>query len=539
MKLAYGCGRDEGRDHTLHFTSLKQGRFNLAQAGLITTSRARSLCVALFFLAVICGYLQWFVRHFRFFKLEDSGIFLYIGQRLAHGDVLYRDISDNKPPLIYWLNELGLWLTNGSPAGVFLLCLGAGILSFIILYYGLKEYVDWPIFIIAGSWSQLAILECSLHPNYTESFALPLATLAGVLLMRELITQERLPVFALAQGATAALLFNLRPNNAGIGVIYALYLLVSLRKGYGVRQLFLFIVAGLTAYGLVLLPLALQGILPDYYYNVFTLARPYAGATKFFTRLRALWYGLDLFAKSPLLYLSVVGLAMVGLLHRTHGYVRALPWLTAWGVAEMLLSSISGNHWNHYYLLWIPPLVLILTLSASVLLGKANLSIVSGMLAVTLTGVVLNDAAIRGYADLSYPRAEDPAIALAASYAKPGDEVSTWGYFDHDIWFDLGHKAGTRWFHEGAFTNRKIYNALVVDFLSDLERNKPRVIVERRSAVPLFAPADPTEPLNDAFVAEHFKEWDDPAIVRRKAKLATEYCQATERAGVVVYLLCR
>jgi hypothetical protein len=526
----------------LPFTLSEKEQIEIEPDDFLTRSAVRVFCLALFFVAVACGYLRWYVRDFRSFKLEDSGIFLYVGQRLAHGDVLYRDIADNKPPLIYWLNEFGLRLAHGSAGGVFVLCLAAGLSVFLTLYWGFKDYVDWRLFIVAGCWSQLAILMCSVHPNYTESYGLPLVALAGVLFVRELITQERLAWFALAQGVIAALLFSLRANNSGVEAIYFVYLLLSLRKSGGVRQLFLFIVAGAGVCGLVLLPLAIQGTLPDYYYNVFRLARPYAGETHLATRLRSLWHAIDLFATMPLFYFSIVGLALVGLLHRTHRYARVLAWLTIWILLEILLSSVSGNHWHHYYLLWIPPLMLIIMLSGTVLLMRPNSGVSSvflGILAVTLIGVLLEDGITKGYRDWSYPQSEDPAIALARTYAKPGDRITTWGHYDHDIWFDLDHEQGTRWFHEGAFTNRKIYQALMPDFLSDLDKSRPRVVIERRSAVPLFAPSKLGEPLNDAFVADYFQGWDDPATARRKAELSQRYCQATEHSGVVVYLLCR
>ncbi len=55
---------------------------------------------------------------------RDSGVFLYIGSRLLQGAVPYRDIWDHKPPLIYFLNALGLAFSGGSRWGVWALELG-------------------------------------------------------------------------------------------------------------------------------------------------------------------------------------------------------------------------------------------------------------------------------------------------------------------------------------------------------------------------------------------------------------------------------
>ncbi|MBV9441951.1 MAG: hypothetical protein JO217_04590 [Acidobacteriaceae bacterium] len=151
--------------------SQEQDLVDIDRNETLTGPKVRLFCLVLFFVAVACTYLQWYPHDYRSFKVEDSGLFLHIGQRLTHGDVLYRDIADNKPPLIYWLNEFGLLLGHGSPGGVFLLCLAAGIFTFAVVYWGLRHYVGWPLFIIAGCWSQLAFLTCAFHPNYTESFS--------------------------------------------------------------------------------------------------------------------------------------------------------------------------------------------------------------------------------------------------------------------------------------------------------------------------------------------------------------------------------
>src|SRR5258707_15779134 len=48
----------------------------------------------------------------------DGGVFLYVAQRMLDGAALYRQVWDHKPPLVYYLNALGLWLTQGSRWGV-------------------------------------------------------------------------------------------------------------------------------------------------------------------------------------------------------------------------------------------------------------------------------------------------------------------------------------------------------------------------------------------------------------------------------------
>ncbi len=48
---------------------------------------------------------------------RDSGVFLYVGWRLLNGDIPYRDVWDHKPPLIYFVDALGIALTPALALG--------------------------------------------------------------------------------------------------------------------------------------------------------------------------------------------------------------------------------------------------------------------------------------------------------------------------------------------------------------------------------------------------------------------------------------
>ena len=45
---------------------------------------------------------------------RDSGVFLYIGNQIIDGKIPFSDLWDSKPPLIYFLNALVLFIGNNS-----------------------------------------------------------------------------------------------------------------------------------------------------------------------------------------------------------------------------------------------------------------------------------------------------------------------------------------------------------------------------------------------------------------------------------------
>src|SRR6266496_1916463 len=65
---------------------------------------------------------------------RDSGVFLYVGWRFLNGDIPYRDVWDHKPPLIYFVDALGLRLTPDSLWGVWLLQFIVIFLTLLLIY---------------------------------------------------------------------------------------------------------------------------------------------------------------------------------------------------------------------------------------------------------------------------------------------------------------------------------------------------------------------------------------------------------------------
>ncbi len=63
---------------------------------------------------------------------RDAGAFAYIGNQIRHGQILYLDMWDSKPPGIFFINALGLSLIKGSRWGIWVV--EYLFLSLILLY---------------------------------------------------------------------------------------------------------------------------------------------------------------------------------------------------------------------------------------------------------------------------------------------------------------------------------------------------------------------------------------------------------------------
>ncbi len=110
--------------------------------------------------------------------LRDSGIFLSIGSDVLRGKVLYQQTWDNKQPLLYGINAVGLWLGGGSVWGVWGLELGFLLFVFYATFRQIR-----PALTPLATFVVIAIAFLGIFPfmggNYSEEYSLVIQ--AGIL----------------------------------------------------------------------------------------------------------------------------------------------------------------------------------------------------------------------------------------------------------------------------------------------------------------------------------------------------------------------
>ncbi len=200
---------------------------------------------------------------------RDSGIFLNVGANLLDGKMLYQETWDNKQPLLYVLNALGLWLGNGSVWGVWALELVL-LLVMVFLGYRMLRLCMPPM----GSFFAVSASFLTIYPwiagNYTEEYAIVFQ--AGILAALFLLylpnrTRASRVVGALSMGVLAGLSFCIKQTYIDTAAAVGLFLLFLawLKRDRAILGSIALMVLGfMLVNGVFILYFAANGALNDY-----------------------------------------------------------------------------------------------------------------------------------------------------------------------------------------------------------------------------------------------------------------------------------
>ncbi len=293
---------------------------------------------------------------------RDSGVFLYVGWRLLNGDIPYRDVWDHKPPLIYFVDALGLLFSPESMLGIWLLQFLFLFLTAFFLYKALEEALGTVPAIAGTVILTSGLLTVIDRGNVTEEYALVFQTLAFWL-----FAAARRNGFPLRTtfwiGLCGGFAFYFKQTTIGVWIAYALVLIavrITQRKSPVADLAVLLTGCGLVSLALTL-GFASQNALSDFWNQAFQYNFVYVGKHEGISRL------IPVFIKG-FLYLSrggVLDLAIGGWLAGLVGFwinrnewrtqIRSMVFLALLDFPlEVALITISGRSILHYYLTPLP-----------------------------------------------------------------------------------------------------------------------------------------------------------------------------------------
>lgn len=480
--------------------------------GFFSRTNTRELIVVA--LCVLGALLLTFPHSpaFMSYVWPDSGTFQYVGQRLLEGQVLYRDVWDQKPPLIYFLNAFGLWLDGRWGVWFLSFCAvaSAALLSKSLLRhaFGLA-----PACLATTMWL-LSYFHLINDGNMTEEFALPFQ-FGCLLLAYEVETKHggNYRWRGALIGIFVAILFFLKSNEIGIGIAIGFYILLNAffkrdarRAIYNLAPL---VGGGILATLFVLGVLWWQGALSEFFVTVFQYNLIYAQRFGLVEgTITALREGFNFLALTGLSILGGLGFILgVTLLAVAPQRIppRLSPLLAICAIAlplETILVTTTRRGFDHYFValfyvlaMWTAWLLWLL-LQALFNLTAPNTSRTRVRLTFGVAcgiGVLLLPALYHNYKFAQELRAlqPPPIVNYIREHTAPEETVLILGFEPRVLLF-AERRAPTRFAHTVPFELARIATPEFVETsLREMIQNKPALIVDTRGyGLNNFTPAD-------------------------------------------------
>lgn len=291
----------------------------------------------------------------------DEGIYQVLGIAIRHGRLLYRDIWDNKPPLLYLLYAL----FNSDQFTIRLVSLTFGILSTITFFFIAKNLFKnkKPVFLSTGFFALLFALPL-VEGNIAnaENFMLLPILLAAFLILK---IQNKSKIFLSGLLVSAAFLFKIVAV-FDFAAFFLFLIFINAPHDLSIKDfknLKKFIVNETKR----LLPFIIGFIAPILLTTLFFLSK---GAIKdfisasFVQNVGYVGYGNKLIIPQGFLILKLILLSSFSLFIflKRKSFSKAFMFISLWFAFSLFNSFFSGRPYTHYVLVLLPSFCLFIGL---------------------------------------------------------------------------------------------------------------------------------------------------------------------------------
>ena len=341
--------------------------FSNSSTGWKTEWRSIEIVSCLFIGLLVVAILMPDSPLYKRYLERDSGVFHYIGWLITQGRIPYLDVWDHKPPIVFFINALGLFLSGGSRWGVWGIEVVFLFLSGLVSFNLLKRYFGFcPGFLATLAWMfSLPHLLCG--SNQATEYGLLFQFLFMFIFSKKLFG-ERAGRYWFALGVLSGLLFLTKQNLMGISLaaVFAA-MVIGVRDHKAVKMAFnltKFAMGGTAVIVIFVIYFGINNALADFWSAAFLYNFAYS-SVDFVSRLTSLAIGLRILKTSGLSYLALSGncIALVWLiLPKTYPkslekIIQPSPLLVLCMLdfpLELAMVSVSGRSYEHYFIALLP-----------------------------------------------------------------------------------------------------------------------------------------------------------------------------------------
>ncbi len=299
---------------------------------------------------------------------RDSGFFMFTGRELLRGKELYTQIWDSKGPMIFFINALGFWLGSGSRWGLWFIELILLIIDLSLLYSVLNKKWGHAVALFGITAGAFTLLMVFGKGNTVEEYSIFFSIISIYVFYRGLSKEDH-RISDIIIGASMAASFYLRANNIGVELVIILLIIIQAWKKKGFKPIWprlAWLILGTLMVNIpTLLYFYLHGSLEEMLIASIFYNFSYAGmvdSSSFLGRIisSGLLLGISYFKG----WSYVFGLGYAACIYyaiqgwRNHDPDQIVILTLVLFPIEIVLSSISGRGFGHYFIIWIPVIIL-------------------------------------------------------------------------------------------------------------------------------------------------------------------------------------
>jgi 4-amino-4-deoxy-L-arabinose transferase-like glycosyltransferase len=157
---------------------------------------------------------------------RDSGIYLYLGRQLLEGKTIYSEVWEHKPPFIFFINALGLFLGGGSGWGVWGVEVAFLTITVFLSYFLLRQKFHPITSLLITIAAYLAAFQY-MSGNFTEEYALVFSAATLFFFLSPQIKTHQLRNYFII-GVLSGILFNIKQTYIDVAIAIGLLLLVEM-----------------------------------------------------------------------------------------------------------------------------------------------------------------------------------------------------------------------------------------------------------------------------------------------------------------------
>ena len=403
----------------------------------------------------------------------DSSVFEYVGRMIGNGKVLYRDTFDHKGPLLYFINWLGTSVGGHSELIGIIECCVTLITAFFI-YRTFRQFVGKNLSIVGAMAVLLAAYKYFESGNTVEEFALPFIS-GGIYVFTKFFQQKKVTGLDVGFcGFCLGCVLLLRENMIALWVVFAVAVIIKERKTPKELGILIFqFLAGLMAAFLpALFYLGANHAILDFYKQYILFNFQYSDVS-FTDKL----HYFSAWGKQPgsLIAIAILLVLLCSNYRRKHLCVLSL----LFHLLNLVFIGFAGTGFSHYGLLIIPSYML--TIAMLLEYVEQQLMFRHALLLTTLVALVLLIPWMKFIiSDLPdkhinrYQNAESLAAAMIWNNTYQNDKIIVCGNCNR-IYIEAEREAASKYSYQLPIGD--IEPSIFEEFLTDLERNEPEVLV--------------------------------------------------------------